>query len=184
MSWVLGHVASLISTTTQPSSAACSRSPGFGHRSTVLSIFFSHRRSLQGISSRQFAHSAHRACPPAGTTRIAAIARVASPHRRQIRSSPSHRASNPTSAIVAGSSISSTRMRLSSVSKASSSTNGWSAINSDARPLPHSSNRTVWRPAPRSGVPAGSRTFRARVAPDAPSPGAARRPPGWRCPCG
>jgi hypothetical protein len=40
----------------------------------------------------------------------------ASPHRRQIKSSPSHRASNPTSAIVAGSSINSMRTRLSSVS--------------------------------------------------------------------
>jgi len=73
---------------------------------------------LQGISSKQLAHSAHRACPPAGTTRIAAIDSFAFPQRRQIKSSPSQRASNPNSAIAAGSSINSTRTKLGSVSKA------------------------------------------------------------------
>src|SRR5208282_1764983 len=73
---------------------------------------------LQGISSKQLAQSANRACPPAGTTRIAAIDSFASPQRRQIKSSPARRASKPNAAIAAGSSINSTHTKLGAVSKA------------------------------------------------------------------
>ena len=100
---------------------------------------------------------------------IAAIARVASPHRRQIRSSPSHRASNPTSAIVAGSSISSTRISLSSVSKASPSTMVRAdrrILSSDAAPAfafiesnSLATCTTIWRPCRMTNF---SRSSRAR----------------------
>src|SRR5271156_6794457 len=43
---------------------------------------------------------------------IAAIDSFASPHRRHMKSSPSQRASNPNSAIAAGSSINSIRIKL------------------------------------------------------------------------
>jgi hypothetical protein len=70
-----------------------------------------------GISSKHAAHSAHWFSPPAGTTRIAAIVRSASPHLRQIIRSPAWPARAQYSAIEAGSSISSTRIKLRSVSK-------------------------------------------------------------------
>ena len=127
------------------------------------------RVRVQGISSKQFAHSAHRACPPAGTTRTAAIDSCASPHRRQIRSSPSQRASKPSSAIVAGSSITSTRTKLKLVSTASPVTRGAlpnrfsnraaspasiSYSGSSAHLRAHSSNQRAWLPARPSAVPA------------------------------
>ena len=164
-----------------------------------------------GISSKHAAHSAHWFSPPAGTTRIAAIVRSASPHLRQIIRSPAWPARAQYSAIEAGSSISSTRIKLRSVSKQPPSQfppKETLATRDRKRNCPRAAGRSpprhpppisaaalsiehdaqsippIWKLARPVAVPGESRNFRAPGGPDARWFAAARPRPDWRYPYG
>jgi hypothetical protein len=160
-----------------------------------------------GISDRHAAHSAQRLSPPAGTTRIAAIVRSASPHRRQIILSPARPARAQCSAIAAGSSISSTRIKFRSVSKDSPHFSHVELrrvprsifcaayrtprqhpppISAAVLPIEHDAQSipAIRRPESPVAALAESRDFRARAGPDARWSAAARPRPDWRYLCG